>query len=153
MDNVTVSTPQSELEDRLLNETDLNELNRIIEIFNLNIKRKDIVRANKLSDLQDLISNQIQKRVEARPDEFSNADLLNYFKVLQETLNKSNTSVDVTKVPSIQINQQNNVNVDIDGGSKLTKDSRDRVMDAVQSIIGKLGDTSNLPGVIEVDNE
>ena len=42
MDNVTVSTPQSELEDRLLNETDLNELNRIIEIFNLNIKRKDI---------------------------------------------------------------------------------------------------------------
>ena len=122
-----------ELEELLLSETDPSAVNNIINIFNLNIKKKDVVRANALSDLQDKISGQMQQRISNKADEFSNKDLLDYFKTVQEFIDKSGDISDNAKVPTIQINQQNNLGVNLP--NPLPKDSRDKVIDVVQSIL------------------
>lgn len=140
---LSLQTPQSDLEEMLLKETNIAELDNIIQLFNLNIKKKDIVRSNKLSDLQDKISDQIGKRVEAHADEFSNRDLLDYFKVLQDIIDRSDNSLESVKTPVIQLNQQN-ISVDMNNGV-LNKDSRDKIIDAVQAVLKKYNFDSNNP--------
>ena len=144
---LSLSTPQAELEQLLMSGEDANELKNIIDIFNLNLKKKDLLRSNKLSDIQDKISEQIALRIDKRANEFSNADLLNYFKVVQDIITRADDSLGEVKVPNIQINQQNNVNIDIDSARKLNKESRDKVVDAVQSILAKYGNVSTLPDI------
>ena len=67
----TLDTPVDELEQKLVDETDIDELKNIINIFNLNIKKKDILRTSKLSDLQDRVTEQIGQRLEYNAGAFS----------------------------------------------------------------------------------
>lgn len=135
--NLSLSIPQSELETKLIEENDADNLKDIIDLFNLNIKKKDVLRINKLSDIQDKISDQIATRIDKKADEFSNADLLNYLKVVQDIIDRSDTTSETLKIPNIQINQQNNLNLGISEHPRLTKESRDKVLNAVQSILSK----------------
>lgn len=123
----------AELEEKLIEETDIDNIKNIINLFNLNIRKKDIVRTSKLNDLQDKICNQIDKRLTNKSDEFSNSDLINYFKVIQETINKSDTTLNKVDTPSIQI-VQNQLNVSSEN-SDLDKDSRQRISNAVQKFL------------------
>jgi hypothetical protein len=126
---------QEELNNKLIAETDESKINDIINMFNVNIRKKDILRASKLSDLQDKISEQMSERIIHKANEFSNKDLLEYFKTIQDTI--ENSSDLATDAPvGIQINQQNNVAVYNDK-YYLNKESRDKVLSAVQSILGK----------------
>lgn len=148
---LSLSTPQYELEQMLIDGDDIEELKNIIDIFNFNLKKKDILRSSKLSEIQDKISEQIATRIDKRANEFSNADLLNYFKVVQDIINRSDNTLENVKTPSIQINQQNNVNIDIDSARKLNKESRDKVVDAVQSILAKYGNVGTLPDIKDIE--
>lgn len=151
MDNknlITLDTPVDELEEKLLQEKDIDNVKNIIDIFNLNIKKKNVIRANKLAELQDSISEQMQKRIESNADAFSNDDLLNYFKTVQQTIEKADTSSDDVKVP-IQITQQQ-INITDTG---LDRDSRQRVISAIQSILAKQENPQQLEEVEVVDVE
>ena len=86
---------QPTTKDKFLTETDPKELQKIVDMFNLNIKKKNILRAERISEIQDNILNQISARVVKRPDEFSNTDLLNYFKAMQDTLLKNPTETEL----------------------------------------------------------
>lgn len=131
-ENELVEVEQS-LSEKILKENNPDELKDLIELFNLNLKKKDIIRSEMLSDVQDRIVDQMSKRIETRPDEFSNADLLNYHKVVQDTLQKSDNNIDDINVPQIQINQQFNVNnADTDS---FDKESRQRILSIVQAIL------------------
>lgn len=136
MDNdrklITLDTPIEELEEKLLKEKDVDNVKNIIDLFNLNIKKKNVIRANKLAELQDSISDQMQKRIESNADAFSNDDLLNYFKTVQQTIEKADTSSEDVKIP-VQITQQQ-INIT---DSVLDRDSRQRVISAIQSIIAR----------------
>ena len=129
----TLDTPVDELEQKLVDETDIDELKNIINLFNLNIKKKDILRTSKLSDLQDKVTEQIGQRLEYN----AGADLIEYFKVIQDTINKADNSLNTVDTPAIQLNQ-NQLNVHITQKDELDKDSRDRVADAVKSILARL---------------
>ena len=129
---LSLTTPEVELESRLLNEDDISEMKNIIDLFNLNIQKKNVIRVNKLNNLQDKVYNQIEKRLETYPDNFSNKDLLDYFKVFQDTVDKSNISTEELKIPAIQVNQQN---INISNG--LSIESRKKVADAVRNILDK----------------
>lgn len=133
---VTLDTPADELEQRLISETDIDELKNVINLFNLNIKKKDIIRTNKLSNLQDLVTDQMSERLEKNAGAFSNKDLIDYFKIIQDSINKADTSLDTVDTPAIQFNQQ--VNLNVQSKNELDKDSRDRVAMAVQSILAKM---------------
>ena len=70
-DELSLTTSLSDLEQKLIAEQDTQELQQIVDLFNLNIRKKDILRARKLSNLQDKISDQMQARVEEHADEFT----------------------------------------------------------------------------------
>lgn len=120
----------NELETKLMEEENLDEINKIVEMFNVNLQKKNIIRSAKLSDVQDKVVQQMTDRFEQRADSFSNDDLIKYHKIIQETLTKTDTTMDNVKTPTIQINQQ--VNVD-----KVTfnSDSRKRILEAVNNIL------------------
>ena len=134
---VTLNSSPEELEQKLIQETDIDELKNVINLFNLNIKKKDILRTNKLSNLQDLVTEQMGERLEKNAGAFSNKDLIDYFKIIQESINKADNSLNGVDTPAIQLNQQFNLNVD-NKKDELDKDSRDRVADAVNAILAKM---------------
>ena len=128
------------LEQKILNEENVDELQNLIDLFNLNLKKKDIVRSAKLSEMQDKIVDQMSERIEKRPGEFSNIDLLNYHKAVQESLTKSNNTLDDVKLPNIQINQQLNINnADTDS---FDRDSRRHIIETVDEILQEMTNQS-----------
>lgn len=120
----------NDLETKLLNEDNLDEINKIVEMFNVNLQKKNIIRSAKLSDVQDKVVQQMTDRFEQRADSFSNDDLIKYHKIIQETLTKTDTTMDNIKTPTIQINQQ--VNVD---NVTFNSESRKRILEAVNNIL------------------
>lgn len=120
----------NDLEARLMDEDNLDEINKIVEMFNVNLQKKNIIRSAKLSDVQDKVVQQMTDRFENRADSFSNDDLIKYHKIIQDTLTKTDTTMDNVKTPTIQINQQ--VNVD---NVTFNSESRKRILEAVNNIL------------------
>ena len=120
----------NELEARLIEEENIDEINKIVEMFNVNLQKKNIIRSAKLSDVQDKVVQQMTDRFEQRADSFSNDDLIKYHKIIQETLTKTDTTMDNIKTPTIQINQQ--VNVD---NVAFDSDSRKKILEVVNNIL------------------
>lgn len=131
--SLPVNLTNEELEKKLFEETDIDSMKNIINLFNLNIKKKDIVRTARLNDLQDKIYDQMDKRISLKSDEFSNVDLLNYYKTIQESINKADTTLDKVDTPSIQI-VQNQLNIQ-QKDSSLDRDSRLKVVDLVNKFM------------------
>lgn len=129
---LTLATPAEELEERLLAEENPDNIADIVDLFNLNIQKKDLIRKSKLNDVQDKICDEITARVVNKPGEFSNRDILDYLKIIQDVVNKSNTQTELT-VPKIQINQQINNTINT---TEFDRDSRVRILNAVQDILG-----------------
>lgn len=68
-------------------------------------------------------------RMDQRADEFSNADLIQMHKAVQDTINKTDSTLDNIKAPTIQINQQINV------APEFNRDSRMKILDVVNQIL------------------
>lgn len=130
----TLKSDSEELEIRLLEEDNIDNIKAIIDLFNINIKKKNIIRTSKLNELQDKVYNQIDERLTNRASSFSNKDLLEYFKVMQDTINKSDIDSDQVTAPNIQINQ-NTLNIGV--GAELTRESRQKITDAIKNILNK----------------
>lgn len=146
MDNkLTFNTPIEQLQSKLLTCTDATQLQQVVDLFNLNIRRKDVLRTGKLSELQDRVAEQMEARIVDHADEFSNKDLLDYFKLIQDTIDKSGNIITQENIPAIQINQQN-VNIQV-GDTKLSSQSREKVMDRVRDVLAQL---QKQPQVIDV---
>ena len=142
----------SDLENQLLISEDAQETQEIINYFNANIKKKDILRALKVSDLQDKITSEIDKRISTKGGEFNNRDLLDYYKVLQSTIDNAAYGNKDLSVPTIQINS-NIVNVD-KYDVQLNRESRQRIFDAVKTLILDTNSNSDfLEEDIEIDKE
>lgn len=130
----TLKTPEEELEIQLLEEDNIDNIKAIIDLFNINIKKKNIIRTSKLNELQDKVYEQIDNRITLNADTFSNRELLEYFKVMQETINKSEIDSEQVTAPNIQVNQ-NNLNINMN--SELNRESRQKITDAIKSILNR----------------
>lgn len=148
-ENLSLSTPIEDLESRIMTETDIDELNNIIDIFNVNIRKKEIVRNSKLSNLQDKVFEQMSTRIEKHGDEFSNKDLLDYYKTLEQTLSKSDTTLQDLNTPQIQVNQQVNINTTTE---ILDRESRLNILDAVNQFLTSIDSNDIINEVIEEDD-
>lgn len=146
---LSLSSTQEELEERLLSENDADELKNIINLFNLNIKKKDILRAEKLSNLQDNVVNEMILRVEENPSLIANDVLLKYFQAIQGTIDKSDRSLNDIDVAAIQVNQ-NQINLNVGGVECLDTGSKLKISDAVKSILSKI-DVNGMQNVVESD--
>ena len=143
-ENLSLTSPQEDMIDSILSEDNMDDLKDIIKLFNVNMKKRDLIRTSKLSEVQDKVVAQMASRVEDRPDNFSNDDLLKYYKTIQDTIAKSDTSFDTIETPTIQVNQQINVG-DVAG---FDRESRKRILDTVNEI---LKNAQNTTDIIDVD--
>lgn len=147
---ISLETPIEDLEKKIIEETDVDQLKNAVDLFNLNIQKKNIVRASKLSELQDMIVNQMEQRIDKKADEFSNQDLLTYFKTVQETLSKADNSLDSVNMPAIKV-IQNQLNINVNKEDELSRDSKERVLAAIKAIMNNSNylseDNSNITDI------
>ena len=136
---------RDELIDQLMTEDDLEKSKEMINLFNINIAKKNTLRVAKVDELLDKVNDEALKRVTERPDEINDKDLLSYMTAAQNQIDKSmNTINSINEVPAINLTQDNSVNININQ-PELTKESRDRILNAVKQFM----EASNQPEVIE----
>lgn len=113
----------------------VDELKGYVSMFNLNMAKKNAVRIAKLQNLLDSVSDNAADRFEKHPDEFSNKEILDYMKTVQDQIISSQQSLEkLDETPMIQINNQKN-EVNINVGVELSRESKERVLNAVNSLI------------------
>lgn len=117
--------------EKIMSEEDPNELDKLTQLFNVNQKKKEIARVNKLSNLLNSIDNKVEERITQYGDIIEDKDLINYWKVTQE--NVSNRTDEDNQLPKITINNTQNINVNSSG---LNRESRAKVLDIVSKILG-----------------
>lgn len=142
-----LSETTNDVVSKLVESQELDEIKQLTQLFNLNQMKKDAVRVTKLNDILDKLDEQVYKRVEDHPDQFSNADLLNYINTIQQTVNKSTQNVSgINQMPLIQLNQQNNViNVSEDS---LSRESREKIFNAVKQFL----DSTEIENNVQVED-
>lgn len=136
-ETINITSDINEIEKHILEEENIDNLNDIIKLFNISLKKKDLLRSSKLSEAQDKVVNQIISRVTERPDNFSNDDLIKYYKTIQDSLIKTDTSLENINIPTIQLNQQ--INIAQDG---FDRESRKKIIDTVNQILNVAKESS-----------
>ena len=132
----------------ILDTEDIDKVKDLTNLFNLNTKKRNVMRVLKMTQLLDNVTDKVIERFEKTPDNFSNEDLLKYMQVTENAIDKANKNLDmIEETPAIQFQQNNQVNINIDRG--LNRDSRAKVTEAVEAILKKL---QNNEQVIEVEN-
>lgn len=151
-ENLSIISP--DFEDKVLNAGDPNDLKDLTQLFNFNQAKKNLLRLQKLSVLNDDVVSKIERRLLERPDDFSNKDLLDYLQVINNVLDKQSKSQDdVLDKPMITYQQNNQVNVNI--ANDLTRESRDKITDLISEILnsGNLENLQILENIEENDEE
>lgn len=152
MDNVALVNNKKNLDkssedlvEKIVLEQDSDKLKDLVGLFNTIQSKKNIVRVDTYSKLLDKISDQMVERFEKKPGEFSNKDLLDYLSAVRSAMDKSDIIPENINIPVIQNNTQVNLNID----SGLNKESRERVANAVSSILAKLKNNNSVIDITE----
>lgn len=123
--------------EKIIDESDSKEVKDLVNQFNLNHTKKQIVRSAIFDQLLDHITDQMQERITQRGDQFSNKDLLDYLNTINASIEKTQKQIsDVDAIPVIQVNQQNNIN--IAGADILDRESRERVTNVIEALMSKI---------------
>lgn len=159
IDLIPLDKNTNNLAQEIINETDLKKVQDLTHLFNLNQAKKNVLRILKLNSLLDKVSDQMITRFEKTPDNFSNADLLNYMQVTQSAIDRANKALNlVDESPSITLNQ---VNVNV-GTESLDRESRAKITEAINKILQRSKELEIVPEeninlvqeeVIEVEDE
>lgn len=132
-DNKKLDDESQSIAHELVETSDADSTKNLINKFNANLSKKDVLRLQKLNALYDKIIDQASTRFEKRPDEISNKELLDYMNSTQLQIEKHEKHLDSSSAqPVIQINQQNNIDIN---SNSLSKDEQQRVLDAVKQLL------------------
>lgn len=120
----------------IVNAKDLDELKAYTDKFSLNMAKKNAVRVAKLQNLLDAVNDNAIDRFTNHPDEFSNKEILDYMRVVQEQITASTKEIQtIGETPMLTINnQKNEVTVNVNSDS-LTRESKNKVLDAVNALL------------------
>ena len=136
--------------------TNVEKTKDLTYLFNANQNKKTMVRIDKLNGLQDKLVGLLEKRVTERPDEISNQEVMQAVKIVQDIMDRSTKNITGTEeqVPLIQINQQDN-SVNMGSGiNAAPRESRDRVKNAVMSLLSSINGAATPPQeVIDATNQ
>lgn len=116
--------------ERLLQTTDKKEIEDIINLFNVDIVKKNAIRTTVYSDMIDKIIDEMGERIAKYPGQFSNKDLLDYLTAMQNSISK--TQVDSTAVPMIAV-QTNNI-INLNPLSSFNRESKNKMREVLKSI-------------------
>lgn len=135
---------------KIVRSKDLDEVKDLTALFNLQQTKKSVLRTMTYNQLVDSIIEQMQERVSKRADQFSNKELLDYLKIMNEGIEKAQQQINSvsTAEPLIQFNQQNNTVV-VNQTDQLDAASRQRVSRALSSILSKMKNPPMLEAIEE----
>lgn len=137
---------------KIAREKTLEGVQDLTHLFNVAQVKKQVIRTLEYNQLLDSITQQMKERLDKRADQFSNKDLLDYAKVITDSMDKAQKQIQtVDSSPMIQINQQNNTVVVED--SELDRESRRKIMLAAQAAMEFLKSQGTLPKEQEVFEE
>lgn len=137
---------------KIAREKTLEGVQDLTHLFNVAQVKKQVIRTLEYNQLLDSITQQMKERLDKRADQFSNKDLLDYAKVITDSMDKAQKQIQtVDSSPMIQINQQNNTVVVED--SELDRESRRKIMLAAQAAMEFLKSQGTLPKEHEVFEE
>lgn len=121
----------------ILQEDDIDKVKDLTALFNLNAQKRNVMRIMQMNNLLDKVTDQVVERFEKNPHNFSNEDLLKYMQVTENAIDRANKNLNLVEdTPSIQLQQNNQINVF--SGVELDRESRQRITDAVQSILQRM---------------
>lgn len=132
----TLDDKNQKLVRKIVEEEDSREIKDLLQQFNLNHTKKQVVRSAIFDQLLDQITDQMQERLIKRGDQFSNKDLLDYMNTINASVDKTQKQMqEVDAIPVIQVNQQTN---NIVVGPQLDRESRERVTSAIEMLMKRL---------------
>ena len=134
LDLKPLDTQTQQIAKEILDETDIDKIKDLTNLFNLNAQKRNVMRVIKMNDLLDKVTDQVITRFEKRPDNFSNDDLIKYMQVTENAIDRASKHLNlVEETPPIQLMQNNQVNINI--GANLDRESRQRVADVVRAFL------------------
>ena len=138
--------------ERVLKAENPNELKDMVQLFNIAQTKKNVIRAHKLGELYDGVTDKISERVEKRADEISTKELVDIFNATQKAKDSLEKALGaVEEMPAIQLNQQN-INISVDNKDELSRDSKIKVMEAVKAFLDSQKNENTLE-IVEEDSE
>lgn len=137
LDVVPLERENIQLINDIIKETDLDNIKNMTKKFQLNQGKKNLLRIVKLNNLLDKVNDQAIERVEKRPDEIATKELLDYMRVVQESIERSESYINtINETPMIQLMQQNNItNINVDPLNNLNKESKEKILDAINKLV------------------
>ena len=129
-----INTRIDDLVENILEESDPNKTKDLVDLFNWNMSKKNVVRLQKLNSLYDSITDQMVERVDKRADQFSNSDLLDYVKTIQGAIDINTKNLSQVQEPPLIV-QQNNTQINVNVVETLDRESKQRVMAAVKAAL------------------
>lgn len=122
---------------------DSNELKDLTSLFNMCMTKKNILRAETLNNLVDRSTEEMLRRIEHHPGEFSHADLISYLNVAQSSLDKIAKSSEVLADQPVIVNQTN-TQININGKEDTSKEEiRRNVLDAMDIFLQRIRKEKN----------
>ena len=115
---------------QIIAEKDPDKLKDLSALFDMNQRKKNIARMDKLANLLEMVDDEVLVRWATEPDSFDNDQILSYMTSTQSQINNIKSSME--KTPLVQINSQK---IEINNNSGLDQDSRKRVQEVVMAIL------------------
>lgn len=149
---LTLVSPTGDILNAIQKAETKEEFDALEEMFKLSLAKKELTRVATQDELLDALLEQAKKRI-AKSGELSNKDLLDYYNafdsmVSRSSKKKSNEDADT----GVLINQtKNEVTINMTGDG-LNRDSQNKVMDVVNSIIQQAKNTGPVESV-EISEE
>lgn len=130
---------------QIIDEDDPQKVEDLSQLFALVSKKKNIARTNRLSNLLELIDDEVITRFTETPELFDNDQLEKYMRTTQQSIYNIDNAMQ--NAPQIQINNQTNVNINSSG---LNRESRAKVLEAVQEILNSSLQGTNNDDIIDI---
>lgn len=147
-----VSLEQAKSVDAIVEADTRQELEKQLELFNLNQTKKNVLRLARLNGLLDQADEQLLHRLEKRPDQLTTKDILDIMNTVSaqvDRINDFNDRFAEDTKSTIKIAQHNTTEVNINMTPDLTRDEKNDVMDAVASLLKQLKQAKKAtPGVV-----
>lgn len=155
VDTSSIDTEITGLASQVLVESDPEKAKQLIALFNWNISKKNTARILKMNDLYDEVTDQMVLRFKTKADQFSNSDLLDYMKAVQGAIDTSAKNLSQVEEPPTIVHQ-NNTQINVNVVDTFDRDSKDRILAAIQATLkaAQQPQPKNVePEVIEVTPE
>ena len=134
---------------KIVDENNSDSFKDLVNLFNMNQQKKNILRSNAYSNLLDIIVDELNDRISNNTFLFSNKDLLDSINTINNAINKSSVDVENISIQPIQTNTQ--INVNVDNKIQLDRDSKERITNVVNTILKSLKNTNNAELVIDTE--